>query len=146
MKTAITTRDAMADAFSDRLDGGKLRVYSGPQPATPETSASGVLLCEMSLNATFSPASSGGVITANAVTSDTDADATGTAGYARLLRSDGTTAVCDCTVGVGSSRAVAGDQPVDQPRIPCGQCLEVEPDAFERCWPQIGEENVCVGE
>ncbi len=92
----------MADAFSDRLDGGKLRIYSGSQPATPETSASGTLLAELTLNATFSPASSGGVLTANAVTSDTDADATGTAGYARLLRSDGTTAVCDCSVGVGS--------------------------------------------
>ncbi len=92
----------MADAVSLRLDGGKLRIYSGPQPATPETSASGTLLCELALNADFAPASSGGVLTANAITSDSDADATGTAGYARLLKSDGTTAVMDCTVGVGS--------------------------------------------
>lgn len=102
-RTATAARNTMLDALAALCNTGYLRVYSGSQPATPETAASGTLLAELRMNSTAFPASSGGVLTANAITDDSSADATGTAGYFRVLKSDGTTAVFDGTAGIGSS-------------------------------------------
>lgn len=93
MALSITTtvRDAEANATSDLLDGGKMKIYSGTPPANASTALSGnTLLATLTLNATFSGASSSGTITANAITSDSSADATGTATFARLTKSDDT--------------------------------------------------------
>jgi hypothetical protein len=87
------------DAITAFVGGsGKLRIYSGSRPATG--GAATTLLVELTLNATFAPAASGGVLTANAITSGT-AVATGTASWARILKSDGTTICID--LGVGTS-------------------------------------------
>lgn len=101
-RASILARNAGLNAMASRLNSGKLRIYSGAQPATPETAASGTLLAELTLNATAFGAAAAGVITANAITSDSAADATGTAGWFRLLQSDGTTAEHDGVCGVGS--------------------------------------------
>ena len=61
-----------------------------------------VLLAECNLNATFSGASSNGVITANSISDDTSANATGTAAYFRLYASDGTTCIAQGTAGTSS--------------------------------------------
>lgn len=103
MKTSIVARNAELDALAPLANSGKLRIYSGAQPATPETAASGTLLAELTMNATAFGAAASGVITANAITSDSAADATGTAGYYRLLKSDGTTALWDGSVGTSGS-------------------------------------------
>jgi hypothetical protein len=87
-------------------NSGKLRIYSGAQPADANTAASGTLLAEFTLNATaFGASSCAGTApsraasaTANAI-SDVTASATNTAGYFRIVKSDGTTAVIDGTVG-----------------------------------------------
>jgi hypothetical protein len=98
MKTSIASRDVMLNALAAEANSGYLRIYSGSQPATPETAASGTLLAELRFNATAFGASSSGVITANAITSDTSANNTNTAGYYRALKSDGTTALWDGSV------------------------------------------------
>jgi hypothetical protein len=103
MKTAIATRNAQLDALTALLPNGYLRIYSGAQPATPETAVSGTLLAELRFGATPFAAATGGTATANAITSDASADATGTAGYFRALKSDGTTAVYDGSVGTSAS-------------------------------------------
>lgn len=97
---STTTRNAMADAVARLLDGGSLKLYTGTQ-ATDANTALGAqtLLGTLSLSATSAPAASGGVLTFNAITSDTDADATGTATWFRALKSDGTTVVMDGSVG-----------------------------------------------
>lgn len=89
-----------ADALAPLLNAGKLRIYDGAQPANADTGLSGQnLLAELTFGNPAFGASAAGVLTANAITKDSDADATGTAAWARLLKSDGTTVVMDCSVG-----------------------------------------------
>jgi hypothetical protein len=57
----------------------------------------------LTCNATFAPAASGAVLTLNAITQDASADATGTATWFRLVKSDGTTHVLDGDVGTSGS-------------------------------------------
>src|SRR3954451_20520517 len=91
---STAVRNARADAITTQAGGsGKLRIYSGTRPATGGTATT--ILAELTLNATFAPAASGGVLTLNAITGDTSADATGTATWFRILKSDGTTIVMD---------------------------------------------------
>lgn len=99
--------NAEADALARLLDNGYLRIYSGTKPATADTALSGnTLLAELRINATSAPAASGGVLTFNAITSDSSADATGTASFFRAFKSDGTTAVMDGTVGTSSANMI----------------------------------------
>ena len=77
---------------------GKLRIYSGAVPATPETAASGTLLAELTLSYPMGAITGTGAtlkLAFSAITQDSSADATGIAGYCRILRNDGTTAVFD---------------------------------------------------
>jgi hypothetical protein len=106
-KFANVTVNAEADALARLLDNGYLRLYSGSQPATADTALGAqVLLAELRFNATSAPAASAGVLTFNAITSDTAADATGTAAFYRALKSDGTSVVMDGSVGTSSADLV----------------------------------------
>ena len=60
-------------------------------------------LAELTCNATFAPSASGGVLTLNAITADSSADATGTATWFRIVKSDGTTFVMDGNVSTSGS-------------------------------------------
>ncbi|MEO9231636.1 MAG: hypothetical protein ABI216_22160 [Devosia sp.] len=92
----------MLDAITTLAGGSaKLRIYSGTRPATGGTATT--LLAELVCNATFAPSSSGGVLTLNAIAKDLSADATGTASWFRIVKSDGTTHVLDGSVGVSGS-------------------------------------------
>ena len=92
-------RNAQLDALATFAgNSGKLRIYAGSRPATG--GAATTLLVELVMNATAFAAASSGVLTANAITSGV-AVATGTATWARLFKSDGTTIVAD--LGVGTS-------------------------------------------
>jgi hypothetical protein len=106
-KFANVTVNAEADALARLLDNGYLRVYSGSQPTNADTALGAqVLLAELRFNATSAPAASAGVLTFNALTSDTSADATGTAAFYRALKSDGTSVVMDGSVGTSSADLV----------------------------------------
>jgi hypothetical protein len=95
LRDSILARNAALDAIAPLMNLGWLRYYSGTLPATPETAVNGTLLCSLRLNITAFAAASGGALTANAITSDMNAAATGTAAYFRIFKSDGTTAVMD---------------------------------------------------
>jgi hypothetical protein len=96
--------NAKADAVSDLLDNGYLRIYDGSRPATADTAVGAqTLLAELRFNATAAPAASAGVLTFNALTADSSANATGTASWFRALSSNGTTAVFDGEVGTSGS-------------------------------------------
>ena len=94
MATRISTgaRNAAAGAIALLVDGGsgagRLRIYSGSQPATPATSPTGTLLLEVTLNDPSFGSPSTGVVTAaqSPALSGTGA-ATGTAGYFRIVDS-----------------------------------------------------------
>jgi hypothetical protein len=93
-----------ANAVTVRCNSGTLRIYSGTPPANANASLSGnTLLANLSFGATaFAPAVNG-VATANAITQDSSADATGTATFFRALESDGTTVVFQGSVGTSGA-------------------------------------------
>lgn len=104
---ADATVNAQADALSALLNSGYLRIYSGTQPANANTALSGnTLLAELRFAATAAPAAVSGLITFNAITSDTSADASGTASFFRAFKSDGTTVVFDGSVGTASCNMI----------------------------------------
>lgn len=95
-------RNAMLDAITSQTAGSAfLRIYDGTRPATGGTATT--LLAELTCNATFAPAASGGVLTLNAITQDSSANATGVATWFRIVKSDGTTHILDGNVGTSGS-------------------------------------------
>lgn len=95
-------RNARADAITTAAGGSALlRIYDGTRPATGGTATT--LLAELACNATFAPGASGGVLTLNAISNDASANATGTATWFRIVKSDGTTHVMDGNVGTSGS-------------------------------------------
>lgn len=97
---AVARRNEALDAVRDNFNSGKLRIYAGTVPADADAALGGAtLLAELTYNATAFGASSAGVITANAITEDSSADATGTATFFRSVESDGTTTINQGTVG-----------------------------------------------
>jgi hypothetical protein len=97
-----TLRNARLDQITAAAGASaKLRIYNGSRPATGGTPTT--LLAELTCNATFAPAAAGGILTLNAISDDVAADATGTATWARIVKSDGTTFVLDCSVGTSGA-------------------------------------------
>lgn len=95
-------RNAQLDAVTTRAGASALlRVYDGSRPATGGTATT--LLAELTCNATFAPGASSGVLTLNAITADTSANATGTATWFRIVQSDGTSHVMDGSVGTSGA-------------------------------------------
>jgi hypothetical protein len=106
-KYSDTMVNAEADAVGSALDNGYIRIYDGTQPATADTAIGAqVLLAELRFGADAFGAASGGTITANAITSDSSANNTGTATWARILASNGSTVWFDGTVGTATSNVI----------------------------------------
>ena len=80
-----------------------LRFYSGSAPTNVSDAATGTLLSEVTLPADWLTDAANGVKSKVGTWSDPAADATGTAGYARLYKADGTTAVAQFTVGTSGA-------------------------------------------
>lgn len=102
------SRDAAADAIVTRADSGpaagRLRIYSGTQPASADSAPSGTLLADVAL---AKPAFDTSGTTGTATLVDpgpVTGSAAGTAGWARITSSDGT-AVMDMAVGMSGSGA-----------------------------------------
>lgn len=116
-------RNAACDAIVDRVDAGaaagKLRIYTGAQPASANDAASGTLLAEVTLaDPAFGAAASGSASLTDpaAVT----ASAAGTAGWFRVLDSDSNTVFDGAVTATGgggdltlSSTALASGISVD---------------------------------
>jgi len=97
-----TASNAMVNALAALCNGGTINVYSGTQPANANTALSGnTLLVTLTFGSTAFANAVNGVANANAITSGT-AVATGTASFARIIKSDLTTVVMDGTVGTAS--------------------------------------------
>jgi glutamate synthase domain-containing protein 3 len=100
---SLATRNAAVNAVTALANSGFIEVYSGTRPATPDTALSGnTLLATLTFGSTAFGAGSSGVATANAITSGTAA-ATGTASFARVYASNGTTVIGDCSCGTSGS-------------------------------------------
>jgi hypothetical protein len=119
----VTLEAAMA-----LLNSGKIEIFSGSQPTDANTAIGAqTLLSTLTFGnpafatppvATGSAGSKIVTATANAITQDSDAAATGTAAWFRAYKSDGTTVVMDGSVGatggsfdltIPTTSIVAGD-------------------------------------
>lgn len=91
---STAARNAAADAVTALLNvggAGSLRIYAGTPPADVNAALSGnTLLAQLALGATAFGAASNGVATANPISNDASADASGTATFFRLLNNAGT--------------------------------------------------------
>ena len=106
---SIASWDLALNAGLDVLNGGFVEFYTGSQPATPDTAVSSqTLLGTCNLSATAFGAASSGTKTANSIANAT-AVATGTATWARVYKSDGTTAVIDGSVGTSGTDWILAD-------------------------------------
>jgi hypothetical protein len=99
------TRNARGDAITTATgNAALLRIYDGTPPASANAALSGnVKLAELTAGSPFAPAASGAVLTANSITQDASADATGTASFFRLYKADGTTVIMQGTVGTSGA-------------------------------------------
>lgn len=96
-----TLRNNRLDQITSAVGAsGLLRIYDGSRPATG--GAATTLLAELTCNATFAPGAAAGVLTLNAITQDSSANATGTATWFRITTSGGT-AVVDGSVSTSGS-------------------------------------------
>jgi len=103
-----TAAKAGCDAVAALANSGTLKIYDGTQAADANTAVGAqVLLATLTFGATAFGASAAtgttptrkATATANTITGDTSADATGTATWFRMLESNGTTVIMDGSVG-----------------------------------------------
>lgn len=100
-------RTLAAQGIDQEFDNGYLRLYDGSRPAGPSTAVTTqVLLAELRFAATAAASVTNGVITFNALTPDLSADASGTVAWARALKADGSTAICDLSVDTSDANVI----------------------------------------
>ena len=103
---ATTLRNAQLDAIDDAVNAGSgagtIKLYTGTRPATGGALSGNTLLGTLTFSGTAFGAASGGTITAASITSDSSADATGTATWFRVEESDANF-VMDGDVGTSGS-------------------------------------------
>lgn len=106
--TAVLQRNRL-DEITSLIDAGagagRIRIYDGTRPTNADTAIGGqTLLAELDFSGTSFPAASGtpGSMTANAISDDAAADATGTASWFRVV-DDSTGVVMDGDVGTSGS-------------------------------------------
>lgn len=126
-KISNATAQAMLSQLTTSLNSGILRIYDGTQPADVDTAITTQnLLAELTINATafvVSDANPGALATANAITGDTSANASGTATWYRAFQSNGTTAVVDGDVS--TQVAGTGDLQLDSTAIDVSDTVNV---------------------
>jgi hypothetical protein len=98
-----TLRNTWLDAITTAIGAsGILYIRDGTIEANCAAADSGTLLAQLTFNATFAAGAAAGVLTLNAITQDSSADATGTATHFRAKTSGGTT-IFQGTVGASGS-------------------------------------------
>lgn len=105
---STTLRNNRLNQITSAIDGGSgagtIKIYTGTRPATGAGLSGNTLLGTLTFSDPSAAAASGGVLTFSSITSDTSADATGTATWARVADSAGTF-VMDMSVGAVGSGA-----------------------------------------
>ena len=103
-RLGTTMRNAAANGIVDTIDqgsgAGTVKIYTSTQPGSVGGTY-GTLLGTLTFSDPAFGNASTGVATASSITSDTNADASGTAGTGALLDSDANV-LADCTCGQGS--------------------------------------------
>ena len=137
MTSRISNAAAIAacDAIADLMDAGSgspnlayIELRTGSQPAGgPDAAATGTLLgtltCSNPAFGNAADATPGATATANAITSDSSADADGTAGWYRAYDSGGT-AIMDGAVSL-TSASPQSEMTMDDTAVTTGQTVAV---------------------
>mgnify|MGYP001619169018 CR=1 FL=1 len=111
---SVAAATAAADTLAALCNGGVVRLYDGVQPATANTAVTTqVLLATVTFANPAFGAAVAGVATANAMTADSDADATGTATWFRALSSASAT-VFDGSCGTADADCVLSSTAIVQ--------------------------------
>lgn len=128
MKISNVAAKAACNAVVDLLDAGagvaKVAIYDAPKPAGPDVAITtqtklAELACSDPCFGDADDADPGAIATANAITDDTAADATGTAAWFRASDSDGN-AIDDGTCGLADA-----DMLLNSLSIAAGQKVQV---------------------
>ena len=106
-RLGTAARNASVNAVTALINAGGgagiIQIRTGSQPTNVSDAATGTLLGTLTFSSTSFANSSGGTATANTITSDTSADASGTAGHARVCDSTAAAvADADCAQGCGT--------------------------------------------
>lgn len=98
-RVSIFARNAELNALAALASKGSIRLYTGNQPLTADTPATGIALATLTFaDPAFEPAQDGR-IKAKPITADPSAKGGGTAGWFRIYAADGK-ALWDGTVGL----------------------------------------------
>ena len=86
VRLSTGARNAILDSGLNTLfdTNGAINIYTGSQPASANDDVSGTLLATLTFSADWIGAASSGTSTLAAITSDTNVDASGTAGWFRI--------------------------------------------------------------
>lgn len=123
LQYSVAVRNAQLDAFESTIGvSAVLRILSGTPPANCATAQTGTLLAALTLPADWMSAASAGSKALLGTWQDTAADATGTAGYFRILDSTGTTCHAQGTITVTGG---GGDMTLDNTSINSNQTVTV---------------------
>ena len=109
------------DAIDVGAGPGTIEVYTGSQPESANDAATGTLLGTLTFSYPCGTVAAGGPLTASAITQDSSADASGTAGWARIADSAGNT-VMDINV---SATGGAGALQLNTTTIVAGGPIQV---------------------
>ena len=121
-RLGTTARNAACDGVVDGIDAGgtgTIMIRTGAQPTNVSDAPGGTLLGTLTFSATAFGAASSGTATANSITSDTNADNSGTAGRF-IIRTGGGVNHSDGTCGLGS-----GDLSFDNNVIVAGGTIAI---------------------
>ena len=113
------------DAITANLNSGSIKIFDGAIPADCEAADAGTVLAELSLSATAFAAAAdnlagGAEASANTITGDASANATGTAQYFRAYDSVGTTCIIQ-----GDVNTAGGDLNLDTTSINAGDTVDI---------------------
>ena len=131
-KIAVAVRDAMTDAAVDRLNGAiaRLEVRNGTIPATTTTASGGTLLGTLTFaDPAFAASSVGVAALASGITSDTDADASGTADFFRVYLNAAADTACEWQ-GTSGEAADSTDMTFDNKTVVAGGTIAVSAFTF----------------
>lgn len=127
-KISTNSRDAACDAIVDRFDGGTppgtIAIRTGAPPTNVNDASTGTLLGTLTLSNPAFGDSSSGTATANSITSDTDADASGDAGYFRVYQGAAGDTAAECQ-GTAGEAADSPDMTFDNKSIVAGGTIAI---------------------
>lgn len=124
VRLSTAARNALANAIETLVDvdagAGTIKIYTGSQPATADTAASGTLLATVVLADPAFGSASSGVITGTDPASVT-AVATGTAGWWRMADNSGDTVIDGNVTATGGG----GDMTLSSTSIVSGGAVDI---------------------